>query len=293
MYYLGQKLLNKRIKLFGVYSEENMILKNEWFLKTLKDDFEIHLKFLGKIAEGDINCKEPSWYIALREKIRFIYQAVQDNIGDVIVTSDVDIQFFRKSFPMIKKFIRNNDIIFQSEYWPSDGHVNTGFMAIKCNEKTLQLWKYISEMKIEELELGDQSAVNHVLQNKLVNLKWDVFPRSVWAYSQGDAPPIDIILHHANDVEPKDCQSTLEAKIEQLKNLKEHILSKERFTRWVPFWILEKISFICVSWKNALKKPYSLPWIMKKIHLCIKERRLPEIATETMKKILKLAAKRT
>lgn len=219
-----------KIKLYGVYSEENKILKEEWFLSTLKDDFEIHLKYLGKIGEGQLNCKEPAWYLALREKSKFIFQAIQDNMGNVIISSDVDIQFFRKSIDIIKKYIRNKDVVFQAEHRPFDGQVNTGFIAIKCNERTLQLWKYILNMEIEKMPFGDQSAINHIIKNELVQCKWGVFPNSIWAYSQGIPPPINIVLHHANAAKRKEGQGSLDAKIDQLKMVRKEALMKERLT---------------------------------------------------------------
>ena len=95
-------------------------------------------------------------------------------------------------------------MVFQSEKWPPTGEVNTGFIAIRCNEASLLFWKEVSEHSVVGLEHGDQSIVNGLLSKKYThpNLRTDVFPNRFWAPSQGTQIPNDIIMHHANTTVP-------------------------------------------------------------------------------------------
>ena len=40
----------RSVKLFAVYTREHAGLKDDWFLKTLKDPFELHLKDIGSLG---------------------------------------------------------------------------------------------------------------------------------------------------------------------------------------------------------------------------------------------------
>ncbi len=54
------------MKVFGVYSEENKELKDEWFLKTLADDFELNLKYLDSSGGKEVRFASDYWFSALR-----------------------------------------------------------------------------------------------------------------------------------------------------------------------------------------------------------------------------------
>lgn len=219
------------MKVFGVYSEENKILKENWFLKTLADDLELNFKYLGSNSGENVSFSSDYWFKALRKRHEYLCQAIRDNQGDVILSTDVDIQFFGPCLPLINKFIKGKDIVFQSEWWPPTGEVNCGFVAIKCNEKTLEFYKKVAEMEFEKMPLGDQSAINMLLRDQSNNLEWGVFPPQIWAKSHGCAPPDDVVVHHAN------CTFNTTQKVKQLKLVNRMVLAKTGS----PFWIYKKI----------------------------------------------------
>ena len=113
--------------------------------------------------------------------------------------------------------------------------------------------------------------MNHIIKNKLMDFKWDVFPNSVWALSQGGPVPFDIVLCHVNAVVRKGGQGTMDAKIEALHEVEKVILNRRWLTRWMPWVILRKISVMHRAWVRMENRRYSLPWFVNKGVLCIKE----------------------
>jgi hypothetical protein len=219
------------LKVFGVYSEENRRLKDDWFLKTLADDFELNFKYLGSNGGKDVHFSSEYWFSALRQRHEYLCQVIQDNLGEIIISMDLDIQFFGPCLPIINETIAGKDIVFQSERWPPTGEVNAGFVAIRCNDKTLDFYNRIARMEFEKMPLGDQSAINQLLREKSNNLKWGVFPAQIWARSHGCAPPYDIVVHHAN------CTANTPAKVNQLKLIRRMVLAKPGNL----FWIYRKV----------------------------------------------------
>jgi len=219
------------LKVFGVYSEENKKLKDDWFLKTLVDDFELNFSYLGSNSGQEVHFSSDYWFNALRKRHEYLCQAIRDNQGDIILSTDFDIQFFGPCLPIINKSIAEKDIVFQSEWWPPTGEVNVGFVAIRCNEKTLDFYNRTARMEFEKMPLGAQSAINKLLQEKSNNLNWGVFPAQIWARSHGCAPPDDIALHHAN------CTVNTAAKVKQLKLIRRMVSAKS----WSLYWIYKKV----------------------------------------------------
>jgi hypothetical protein len=219
------------VKVFGVYSEENKTLKDDWFLKTLADDFELNFQYLGSNGGKEVLFLSDYWFSALRQRHEYLCQAIRDNLGETILSMDLDIQFFGPCLPLINKTIAGRDIVFQSERWPPTGEVNAGFVAIRCNDRTLDFYNRIAQIEFEKMPLGDQSAINQLLREESNNLKWGVFPAQIWARSHGCAPPDDIVMHHAN------CTVNTADKIKQLKLIRIMVLAKP----WSLHWIYKKV----------------------------------------------------
>ncbi len=208
------------MKVFGVYSEENKKLKDEWFLKTLADDFELHLLCLGSNNGGQVHFASDFWFNALRKRHEYLCQAIWNHPEEIILSMDCDIQFFGPCLPVIAEAIQDKDIVFQSENWPPMGTVNAGFVAIRCNDRTRDFYARVAEIPFETMPLGDQTAINQLLCNEPGNLRWGVFPAQIWARSHACAPPVDIIAHHAN------CTSGTASKIQQLKLIRRMVSAK-------------------------------------------------------------------
>ncbi len=216
----------EKTKIYSIYTDEASELK-EIFLRSIQDDWNINLKNFGQ-TNGNGNWGTPEFGQLMRKRIYYIISIIKENWYDVIVWADIDIQFFRKCSKLIEQAIDGMDILFQSENWP-EKEVNAGFIVIRCNEKTLSFFETVWQKDLEKLEFFDQSAMNEILKENKIGLRWDILPSQFWARSHHDAPPKDIVLHHANCTNPvirngKEIGS-IELKLEQYKNIRKYVLS--------------------------------------------------------------------
>lgn len=218
-----------KIKLYSIYTDEAAALK-EIFLETLQDDWELHISHWGKAGQ-DGDWGTPSFAKLVKRKIAYIIETIKENTGDIIIWSDIDIQFFGKCTDTILNSMSGNDIVFQAERWPAK-EINAGFMAIRCNEKTLLFFETVLNFEIEKLKFFEQSAINSILKEQTVDLNWDVFPKEIWAPSHGGLPPAGILLHHANCTAPRIVNGkklgSMERKIIQFNGIRKHFETRRK-----------------------------------------------------------------
>lgn len=228
--FLGASIIyadaNQQIALYTYCTPSHRVLLDEWFLPSIKDDYAI------KVIQGEQKCSRATygsdgWNETFLARANIILEAIEDNWGGFFVFSDVDIQFFKPTKPIILELMQEYDIVFQKT-GPTRG-VCPGFFACKCNEKTKKLWQAIKESMIEK-KTDDQDALNHIIfkQNNPFGLKWANFSSDfyhtglikpeVWHPGVQVHVPKDIVLHHA-------CYTIgLKNKIELLKYVKRKII---------------------------------------------------------------------
>lgn len=214
------------MKLYAIYTQEAVALK-DIFIGSLKDPWELHLVDWSEFVREVENWGTAEFIKLMRRKVEYIVQVIKKEMGNVIIWSDIDIQFFAPCTEAINKAIKDKDIVFSAEHWPKK-EVNVGFFVLRCNLKTLAFYEEVLNTDFEAMQYYDQSAVNKLLKEK-TDLVWDVLPYQFWAKSHGGAAPRDILLHHANTTFP--CMrngqkvSSLELKLEQFKEIREFIQS--------------------------------------------------------------------
>jgi len=224
------------MKLYAVYTDGAAILKDEWFLKSLQDSWELNLLRVAITEKKYADFSTLGFKEAVKEKTELVFRSLKDNFGDVIIWSDLDIQFFGKCSDIINDSIKENDVVFQSE-WGDAKEVNAGFMAIRCNQKTFGFWqsvlKRINSAEWNQPAVNDQSIINDLLRKKSGDIKYDVFPGRFWAKSHPGKPPRNILLHHANCTVPRVREGRLigsmELKIKQLNEIRRLVENKKTF----------------------------------------------------------------
>lgn len=211
------------MKLLSIYTDSIKVLKDEWFLKTLQDDLELKIKYLDEVKEGKGDFQSPEWHYSLRKKIEYIIDEIKNNRDEIIIWSDIDIQFFSKCTEIIEKAMQDRDIVFQLDDAKAQT-VNSGFMAIRCNPKTLLFFETILKADFKNLRLPDQDVANSILKQRSIPLKWGYFPKQIYATYLGGVP-LDIALHHACGTKEPFTKNgkrfgSIEMKIEQLKEIR-------------------------------------------------------------------------
>ena len=148
------------IKLYCLCTPSHERLRDEWFLPTLKDEFEIHSRYLRQDGPGEYG--DPSFRLAVRKKVEMISEAIESNWGQIFIVSDVDIQFFKPITKLALESMKDRDIMTQN-----DGPTGfcCGFMVIRANRRTRRLFSSIQALLQRDSKLTEQPAFNAALKN--------------------------------------------------------------------------------------------------------------------------------
>jgi len=226
-----KKIKPFKMKIYSIYTDEMLPIK-DIFLNSIKDeDWDVNVIYMGTAGEGGGDFATKGFKQLMKEKVRTIIKTIDDNMGDVIVWSDLDIQFFDKCSPLIEKAIDGKDIVFQAEHSPQKSEVNVGFSVIRCSQKTRALYEQIEKTDLTALPIAEQTAMNNLLRDNSIGVKWGLLPAEFWAMSHlmscGTNPPANIVLHHANGTMPSTrngvYKGSIELKLEQLAQGREYV----------------------------------------------------------------------
>src|SRR5271155_4223618 len=97
----------ENMKLYSFYTPSHEVLKNNWFLPSIQDDFEIEIRFFPQECEAAI-FKESGWNTTMLHKIEMIIEAIQKNWNKIFIYADIDIQFFKPMAKLIENYMNNN-----------------------------------------------------------------------------------------------------------------------------------------------------------------------------------------
>ena len=157
------------MKLFYCNTKHQNVLRDEYFLPSIKDDIELCGRQIYILSNDDAPVfNSPAFKEATLEKIKYIVEILSDNVGQIVVYSDVDIQFFKPFKESIEKELTGHDIVMQRNQ--QDPHLGgctfcTGFFASKVSEQIVYLWKEVYRfMKTQDIFMDDQKAFNYLIK---------------------------------------------------------------------------------------------------------------------------------
>ena len=193
----------KKIKMYTYCTPSHEILRDNWFLPSIKDDYEIIVKYNAQEC-AKAEYKEPGWHETMLSRANIILEAIEDNWDDFFIFSDLDIQFFQPTKDIIMRHIASHDIVFQRiANYPG---ACPGFFVCRGNDKTRQLWLNVKK-RMTQIKGDDQDSLNHFLLNTNTGLRWGYFPIEFYhhgivnpkTWNPGDDVyvPDNIVLHHA------------------------------------------------------------------------------------------------
>ena len=150
------------MKLYAFYTPSHTILKEDWFIPSLQDDYELTIRQMEQVGQKmDHLYKSPEFKQTVLRKVGLIIQAIQDTWGEVFIFSDVDVHFFRPSQKILMKLIKGRDMLIQRN--SSKGELCTGFFVCRANQKTFDLWTDVRKCMLENEdkdEGGNDTTVN-------------------------------------------------------------------------------------------------------------------------------------
>jgi hypothetical protein len=194
------------MKLYTYYDDTYYPLF-ENLLSTIQDDYEIKAMKTDLIGTS-------SYRHAIHKPL-LVEQAIKENMGDVIIISDSDVQFFGKTQDLVEKLITTKEILVQWCGVKDYNEINIGFMAIRCCPRMANLWRQI-RIDVQREQLHDEYVTNCYLKADK-DIPWAFFPKTIWA-DDGENPPDDIILQHAIGVGVGTTDS-VERKLQRMQKL--------------------------------------------------------------------------
>ena len=221
------------MKIYTLITESHKVFFDRFFLPSYREinknkKFSLHLCESKQIGEkGEYG--EKGFRETMADKVRMVIKAIEDNMGEFIIYSDVDVQFFKGFEDDIFKYNdKNVDIYAQNDTpkCPENVILCAGFMIINCNDKTLNIFR--DTLKIIHYFEHDQYAFNY-LKNKL---NWSILPEDkyytiayntgndLWRFEKYDNIPSGILMHHGNWV------GGIENKLKLLDYIKSEISRK-------------------------------------------------------------------
>lgn len=75
----------EKIKLFSIYTDQTIVLKDEWFLKTFEDDWELNISYLENAPKGSGDYQSDEWFYCIKTKIKILIEAIKNNWNEVII----------------------------------------------------------------------------------------------------------------------------------------------------------------------------------------------------------------
>lgn len=192
-----------KMRLYTFYTPSHKILLENYFLPSIKDNYEVIVAKIEDQVCPSARFYSKNWSLAVANKADLIIKAIEENWGNYFIYSDVDIQFFKPTEEYILSHIKDLDLLAQAAtHLVSEKRVCTGFMVIKANNKSLEIWRDIKNSLTKTNKYGDQHYFNQFLKKYKINYELlpieFYLPANIWKVGDYLKIPSNIILHHAN-----------------------------------------------------------------------------------------------
>ena len=126
-------MISERIPIYAVITPSHRVLYEEFFLPSLnQDDFELHALDLEQEGKGEFLADDFKQCILF--KVEQIIASIKRHQQEIIVWSDVDIQFFGLTANKMLAPFKNDKLLFAVQRLARGRNdVCGGFYALKCN----------------------------------------------------------------------------------------------------------------------------------------------------------------
>lgn len=215
------------MKVFYFATKSQEILEKKFFIPSIQKDsnVELHRFFYDEEGScGDGSFRTQQYLETLIYRNKKVIDIIEQNFNEVICISDIDIYFFKPFSSECLKLIEDFDILHMR-----DGiHLlqpNGGFTILRCNEKTLNFYKFILDKVVNnpnKFYLDQDAMLDYYNSKNIFDLRYNYLDErfatmpnySYWNYEfQKEC----ICVHAVNS-------STVDQKLNKLKFLVESYL---------------------------------------------------------------------
>jgi len=195
--------MSKRIPIYAVITPSHRVLYEEFFLPSLNQDhFELHALDLEQEGKGEFLAADFKKCILF--KVEQIIASIKRHEQEIIVWSDVDIQFFDLTATKMRAPFKNDKLLFAVQRLARGRNdVCGGFYALKCNQQTLSFFEKVLYTTIHETNGNEQDALNLLLRKEDAP-EWEFLGPEFYARTHGVWLPRNSVIHHATCIVPGD-----------------------------------------------------------------------------------------
>ena len=199
------------MKLYTLHTESHQAMYDNYFLPSLiPGEYELISTVVPQECPTGSHYQE-GWDKTTYRKVELFLQIAEENKGDVVFFSDVDVQFFGPTKEALLEELGEYDLAGQSDGFDM---ICSGVYVFRCNDATIAMFKSMRDNFGSYTE--DQKALNanrHMIRWKYLSGRFfTIFHtlQRVWAGEQDIIVPDNILVHHANWCYYKDKIALLE-----------------------------------------------------------------------------------
>jgi Nucleotide-diphospho-sugar transferase len=225
------------IPLYVVITPSHRVLFDRFFLPSLdQTQFVLHAAELDQAGDGEFLADDFKRCILF--KLDEIITSISRHDGQVIIWSDIDIQFFGMQAADILKPFEQPGLQFAAQRLNQETDLACGgFYAIRCCSESLDFFRAVRETTVSETHGNEQEAINLLLRRPEA-LHWQLLDARFYARSHGVRMPCPVVMHHATCILPGDA---VRQKIKLLSEL-------ENYHQWSAS---RRMSFQCKVFAKA------------------------------------------
>jgi nucleotide-diphospho-sugar transferase len=215
---LTPPMSSSRVPIYVVITPSHRVLFNDFFLPSLdQEQFNLQSLELDQTGAGEFLADDFKRCILF--KVEQIIASIRRHEGQIIVWSDIDIQFFAMKADDILAPFRDASLQFAAQRLNKKSDVVCGgFYAIRCCRETADFFEAVLDATVHKTQGNEQDAINLLLRSPGA-LHWQLLGSQFYARSHGALLPPNLVLHHATCILPGDA---VRQKIKLLSELENH-----------------------------------------------------------------------
>lgn len=173
-------MIDKEIIVSSIYTDNYKCLV-ELQQKSCKDKYVFDFQHISN-EEWNLHKtnNEFAFWDGNTLKVDVVIEKIKKYWGKILLFTDADLVFLKETEYEIKKGLKKSDILFLRErredeliYERAIQNINIGFVAMLCNDSTLNFWKSVRDTVI--LSNGwDQEIVNEFLYYEDGKIQWEL-----------------------------------------------------------------------------------------------------------------------
>jgi hypothetical protein len=185
------------MRLITYYTDSHTYLYENYFISSIKDDFEILCK-IGDQISPDGNYFTTGFNETTKNKILFLFESLSGiTENEFVLFSDVDIIFLNPISDYIKEYM-DYDMVFQKGF----GGLNTGFFILKNIPEVRNLLNSVVENchhyhddQIALNKLINKFNINYTTFNDRIMCPATVIGSKIWTDEQFIIPEETLVFH--------------------------------------------------------------------------------------------------